>query len=86
VDEVEVTDMAVPGGGRLRTFTTGDDWAISVFRDVRGRVQLALRRTASDSAEVVAHLTPAEGVALAALLTEAKLVVIEDEHRSDSSD
>lgn len=74
MEVVDVTERPVPGG-RLREFTTKEGWIVSVVHEPSGRIELALRRPTADEVAVAANLSPAEGVALAALLTGAKVVV-----------
>lgn len=84
MDVVQVTERMVPGG-RLREFTTAADLVISVVDDRAGKVQLAVRRAGADQVDVAADLSPAEAVALAALITGAKVVVSASDDPSDGS-
>jgi len=75
MDVVDVSERPVPGG-RLREFTTAENMVIGVATDIAGgAVQLSVRRASADAVDAAADLSDAEAVALAALLTGAKLVV-----------
>ena len=81
MDVVEVSERFV-AGGRLLEFTTSGESVVVVF-DGGTQLQLAIRTGDDDAVAASVDLTPAEAVALAALLTGAKVVVT---HADDATD